>query len=364
MCGMRVRPFAAAALLGLLAAVAPASAGGTVYVTGRVVDGSGRGVSGARVVFSLSPDPTIYNEQHCPVRPWEIQCKTHSVAGTTRSDGRYKLPVRLSSYLASEKKHDLTVTDRSGAETHLAFYFVRKSMPIVDIPIWKGRASVDPDGPLHRIVHADALPPSYGTKYMPGSLVELVQGSTPVWQFPAVTEDRRVDARLVETGTTGVRAYTVAIRQRQYMTYRTPLYKIGGALRPVSRGATCATYGPDDTVLPLSGCRYTDGKLAAPIDPKYQQAGYRACTVASQCANPRSILVDLKSAQPVGALVVRGCVPESAAVSAEGTVFAPWVSHDFGDGALVGVPALARYVRVSLGKCAFGTTEISVFAPA
>jgi hypothetical protein len=28
------------------------------------------------------------------------------------------------------------------------------------------------------------------------------------------------------------------------------------------------------------------------------------------------------------------------------------------------VPALARYVRVRLGKCAFDTTEISVFAPA
>jgi hypothetical protein len=361
--GMRLRSAAVAALVGLASFGVPAVAASTVHVSGRVIDGSGRGVAGARVEFSLRPDPTIYNEHDCPVRPWEIQCRVHRVTGTTRSDGTYSLPVRLSSYLASEKKHDLVVTDRAGAQTSVQFYFVRKPMSIPDLPIWRGRASVEPDGPLHRTLHADALTPFYGTLYSPGALVHLLQDSAAAWQFTAVKEDRRIDGRLVEAGTTGIRAYQVAIRERQYLTYASPVYKVGGAVKPVSRGAACATYGPGDKLLPLAGCKYTDGRLTTAISSKYQQAGYTSCNTPSQCANPRHVLIDLKSVQPVGAFVARGCVPGEIEVSAEGTAYVPWPTTTLGDGAYVGPPVLARYVRVDLSQCAFRATELSVFAP-
>lgn len=360
---MRLRPLAVAALLGLVPFAVPADAASTVHVSGRVIDGSGRGVAGARVEFALRPDPMLYNQQYCPVRPWEIQCRVHRVTGTTRADGRYSLPVKLSSYLASEKKHDLVVTDRSGAQVSVQFYFVRKPMSVPDLPIWRGRASIDPDGQLHRTLHADALAPFYGTPYSTGAVVDLLQGSTKVWQFTAVNDDRRVDGRLVETGVTGIRAYQVAIRERQYLTYSSPVYKVSGAVRPLSRGATCATYGRDDQVLSLAGCKYTDGRLATVISAKYQQAGYKSCTAASQCANPRRVLLDLKTVQPVGAFVARGCVPGELEVSAEGTAFVPWPATTLGDGAYVGPPVLARYVRVDLSKCGFKATELSVFAP-
>lgn len=360
---MRLRPLTAAALLGLASLAVPANAAGTVHVSGRVIDGSGKGVAGARVEFSLRPDPTIYNEQYCPVRPWEIQCRVHKVTGTTRSDGRYALPVKLSSYLASEKKHDLVVTDRSGAKVSLQFYFVRKPMTVPDLPIWRGRASIAPDGPLHRTLHVDALTPFYGTLYTPGAVVDLLQGSTPVWQFTAVKDDRRVDGRLVETGITGIRAHQIAIRERQHLTYSSPVYKVSGAVRPLSRGMGCATYGRDDQVLPLPGCKFTDGRLATAISARYQQADYKSCTSASQCANPRHVVIDLKTVQPVGAFVARGCVPGDLDVSMEGTAFVPWPATTLGDGAYVGPPVLARYVRVDLSKCPFKATELSVFAP-
>ncbi|HWL36971.1 MAG TPA: carboxypeptidase-like regulatory domain-containing protein [Frankiaceae bacterium] len=360
---MRVRLIAVAALLGLAPLGVPADAASTVHVSGRVIDASGKGVAGARVEFALRPDPMLYNQQYCPVRPWEIQCRVHRVTGTTRADGRYSLPVKLSSYLASEKKHDLVVTDRSGAQTAVQFYFVRKPMTVKDMPIWRGRASIDPDGPLHRTLHVDALAPFYGTLYMQGALVHLMQGSAPAWQFTTVKDDRRVDGRIVETGITGIKAYQVAIRERQYLTYSSPVYKVPSAVRPLSRGAACATYGPDDKLLPLAGCKYTDGRLTTPISAKYQQAGYKSCNSASQCANPRHVLLDLKTVQPVGAFVARGCVPGELEVSAEGTAFAPWPTATLGDGAYVGPPVLARYVRVDLAKCAFKATELSVFAP-
>lgn len=366
---MRLRPLALAALLGLAGLSAPADAAPVVHVSGRVVDGAGKPVRGATVSFELHPDRTLYNQHDCPVRPHEIQCKVHKVARTTDAAGRYRLPVKLSSYLASTRSHLLVVTDRPGigtvpARTSITTYFPRKAMDIADLPLWRGRATLEPFGPQRRTLHVDPLPASYGRRYTTGPVVELVQGDAAAWRFPEVTEDRLVDARLVESGTTAIRAHDTALLGRLVVTYRSTAYPVTGAVRPLSRGAACATYGKDDAVLPLSGCRFTDGKLAAPIDVAYQRAGNKACDVASQCDHPRWLRIDLRTAQPVGAVAVRGCAPAAAEVSVDGTAYTPYPTHDFGDGLLAGLPLPARYVRVDLGKCVFKATEVSVFGPA
>lgn len=362
----------AVCVLGVLGTAVPAGAArtGTVYVTGRVFDVTGRGVTGATVSFELHPDPTLYNQQYCPVRPWEIQCRVHKVAGRTDGSGRYKLPVKLSSFLATERKHRLLITDapRPGvvlpAQTETPLYFGGKSLRVADLPVWRPRVALDPAGPGKRMLHVGSFSEPFGRAYTGGPVAELLQGATPVWSFPKVVEDREVDARVVEHGTTSIRATDSRVLGRLFPVYRSPAYAVTAPVRPVSRESTCATYGRGDTVLPLAGCRFTDGRLATPIDPVYQRAGNQACDVASQCANPRRLLVDLGSPQLVGAYAVRGCsaVPP-AEVSAEGIAFAPYQTHDFGDGLRVGPPLPARYVRVDLSKCAFKATEVSVFAP-
>lgn len=368
-----MRVVAAACLLGVLGAAVPASAvrTGTVYVTGRVLDGTGRGVPGATVSFELHPDRTLYNQEYCPVRPWEIQCRVHKVARRTDASGRYRLPVDLSSFVATERKHRLVVTDapRPGvvlpAQTETPLYFGGRSMQVADLPLWRGRVSLTAaQTPGKRLLHVEQQSAAYGRVYTTGPVAELLQGAAPVWSFAKVVADREVDGRVVEQGTTAVRATDSRVLGRLSPVYRSPAYAVGSPVRPASRGAGCATYGRGDVLLPLAGCKFTDGRLATPIDPTYQRAGNTACDVASQCANPRRVVVDLGSPHVVAAYAVRGCatVPP-AEVSVEGTAFVPYQTNDFGDGLRVGPPLPARYVRVDLSQCVFKATEISVFAP-
>lgn len=366
---MPARRVALACLLGVLAAAAPASARSSVDVSGRVVDGSGRPVRGALVSFELRPDLTLYNQADCPVRPWEIQCKVHKVARRTDSSGRYRLPVKLSSFLATMRSHHLVVTDAPSklhatpATTETTMYFTRKDIRVPDLPVWRGRVIVGPANAGKRVVHVDQLGSRYGTTYSTGPVVSLLQGDDAVWTFPEMTEDREVDARVVEHGTTGASASDVRLVGSLPVTYRSPRWRVSDGLKPVSRGAACSTYRPGDTLVALPGCRYTDGRLAAPISATYLRANDKACNAASQCANPRRVVVDLGALTPVGAVTTRGCTRVGATeVSAEGTVFAPYPTHDFGDGLPVGGPVPARYVRVDLSKCTFTATEISVFA--
>ena len=363
-----MRSFLLAGAVAVLCTGAPASAGGTAYVTGRVVDEAGKPVAGARVSFELHPNREVYNQADCAVRSWEPQCQVYRSAGTTNAAGRYRLPVKMSSYLAEKREHDLVVTDRarpgvqSPARTAVKFYFNGKSMPVIDLPVWRGKVSVGAVSSGRRTVHLDTLPASLGRAYSTGPVVELLQGAGVAWQLPDMTEDRDVDARIVETGTTAARASATRILGRLFPRYWTPEYAVSGGVRPLSRGKACATYGRDDAVVPLAKCRFTDGRLASPIDTPYQRAGGKACDVASQCAHPKWVRVDLGALQPVGAVAVRGCVPPAIEVSPEGTVFAPYPVNDFGDGLLVGPPLPARYVRVDLSKCAYKATEVSVFA--
>jgi hypothetical protein len=368
-----MRRVAVACALGLAVTAVPAAAHShhVAYIRGRVVDGTGAGVRGATVSFELHPNRELYNQHDCPVRPWEIQCRVHKVAGKTDANGRYRLPVRLSSFLATKREHKLIVTDRPTpgatlpARTSITMYFPGTSVDVLDLPVWRARPTISPATvPGMRTLHVDPMPDRYGRPYTTGPVVDLLQGTRTAWQFTDVVEDRMVDGRLVEAGTTAIRARDAKVLGRQFPVYESPAYAISGAAaKPLSRGAACATYGRDDVVLPLSKCKFTDGALATPVDAQYQRAGGKACDVASQCDHPRWLRIDLGAPSLVGAVAVRGCPAKTAEVSAEGTVFAPFTATDR-DGLLVGVPAPARYVRVDLKHCVYKATEVSVFAPA
>lgn len=364
-----MRWLVAACAVALAVTAAPATASNTAYIRGRVVDGTGAGVRGATVSFELHPNRELYNQHDCPVRPWEIQCRVHKVAGKTDATGRYRLPVRIGSFLATQREHKLVITDRPSpgvklpARTTVTFYFGGQSRDIAPLPVWRVRPTLAPYAAGLRTLHVDQPPASYGVPYSTGPVVELLQGSRVAWQFTEVVEDREVDGRALESGTTAIRARDTRVLSRLHPVYEGPAYAISGGLRPVSRGVPCATYGRDDAVLPLAKCRFTDGALATPIPASYQRAGGKACDVASMCDHPRWVRLDLGSPQPVGAVAVRGCAPKAAEVSLEGTVFAPFAATER-DGLLVGVPAPARYVRVDLKHCVYKATEVSVFAPA
>jgi hypothetical protein len=357
------------ALLGLLGV--PAEAESTLWVRGRVVDGAGDPVAGARVSFELRPNPENYSEKDCPVKPWLIQCRVHEVAGTTDAKGRYRLPVKRSSYLASPKQHHIVVTDRTvpgalaPAESWTTVYFPMKSMDIADIRVWRGEVSIEPDGPVHRLLHVEQLTAEYGQRKRDAPVAELLQGSRVAWTFPGVTADRQVDARVVEIGTTAIRMWDEAIASRLPIHYTSPAWPVSGGVTPLSRRATCWTYGRDDVLVPLSGCRYTDGRLATPIDPRYMQAGGKGCDVGSLCDHPRWVLVDLGEAQLVGASAIRGCLGGEREVSLDGTTYVSWRPGYDNDsnGLFVAPPVLVRYVRVDLDPCVYDATELSVFAP-
>lgn len=359
----------AAVAAGLLGAAVPAAAGTHVHVRGRVLDDAGRPVQGARVSFELHPNREVYDQRDCVVRPFEPKCRIHRSAGTTDANGRYRLPVRLSSFLASPRKHTLVVTDRAvpgalaPARTQLNVYFVRQDVDVPDLRVWRSRPTVDALGPLHRVLHVDPLSTAYGRLYSPGATAELLQGSDVVWSFPAVTEDRRVDARTVESGTTAIRATDRALVGALEVSYTSPAYAVTGGVRPLSRGAACLTYGRGDAPLALSGCRFTDGRLGARIDPAYQQARGKACDVKAHCDHPSWFVVDLGTAQPVGALAVPGCRAGAAEWSHDGTTYTQYPVHDLGDGLLLGPPLPVRRLRVDLAHCLFAATEVSLFAP-
>lgn len=360
-----MRLLVAGLALASVCAAAPASAGGTVWITGRVVDSAGKPVSGAHVSYELRVDLTFFDQANCPVRPWDPKCRTHKVTDLTDAKGRYRLPVRLGTWLASPRSHDVVVTDRSGgAQTHVSVYFTRKSMEMTDLPVWRGRVTFDSVGPSHRGVRVDPLPASLGRGQTQGPDVELLQGSAVVWRLKAVSDDQRIDNRVIEHGTTGVRAVNRAILGRLSATYWSSVTPVAGAVLPVSRGAECATYGKDDAVLSLASCRFTDGKLATAIPQAYQRAGGKGCDVASQCDHPRWVAVDLGALTMVNAVAVRGCIPEAVEVSPAGSVFTNYPFQDLGDGLLTGPAVLAEHVRVDLSRCTFKATEVSVFEPA
>lgn len=362
------------ALVLLLAATVmavPAQAAPAVTVRGRVLDADGRAVAGAAVEFVLpAEDFGFFGPLVCLLLFWSPPCQDHRVTGRTGSDGRYALRVPLNSYVAEAGSHEVRITDTGGTATRPAAHllavtpFRRKNLTLPDLRLWRPSVSLDPGTPLVRRVHADPLPASYGKGDGNGVTVLLLQRSDVVGGWSRVERERVTDARTVEAGATGVDAVARATVGGLRVTYTSAAFPIEPGVRPVSRGRPCWTYGRNDALIPLRGCRFTDGKLSGWPDLDYLRPAWNACAGTTACKHREWLLVDLGSVQPVSALAVRGCHPDTFQTSLDGVTYRDLSGTTLAEPALYETPPTpARYVRIDARLCLSTLSELSVFAP-
>jgi hypothetical protein len=381
---------AAAAALAVLATATPAAASPpTAVVTGRVLDGRGRPVRGVHVVFTK----TAFEEPRSWVdglacalslglacTDWRPDTTPMSTSATTDAAGRYRLRVRLDWRVGRAGDHDFVLTAPSGvvrAQTRTVVdYERRRTTTLRDFRLWGQVASADEVNALHRRLHVDPLPASYGSASRHPTF-RLLQGARTVEAWHEHTGDRTVDTRLVEAGVDGAAAEIDADLDGYEVYYRSAVRAVTGQVRPLSRGRSCYAYGRDDKPLRLRGCRFTDGRLAEHTTKKYREANGAACRDGSRCDHPGWLLVDLGKPQLVNAVVLRWCGGNFSGLglsdldgviqtSPEGTVWLPFQNvQPTRDGVLVGAPTLARYVRLDLTRCTSSDapTEVAVFAP-
>jgi hypothetical protein len=220
-------------------------------------------------------------------------------------------------------------------------------------------------------VRREPLAAAFGSprEAVPG--VELLQDHASVWHYADAEDDHYSDVRTLEAGTTGAREIATASLPHGYrVTYWSRAVPVPAGVKPVSRSAACAVYGSNDALLPLAGCRYTDGRLADELDWRYSSANGKACRFPSAtCPHPLWVRFDLGSLQVIQAAVVRGCsVDETelgtfpAEVSVDGATWLPFLATNPYSDLEYALPTPARYVRVDLRSCgAFAPTEVSIF---
>ena len=377
-----LRAVLACAVVAAGLAMPAASAEPVLHARGRVLDDTGRPVRGAIVRLTPMTDtfgfPLLVTCSNVPSAP--DPCRSVSTYAVTGADGRYALPVRNSTLVGRQGRKALTIfgggtRELAGAYTATDVYWARQDLRIPDLRLWQGaKPQVETYQPNVVRVRRTPLPAAFGSPTTATPSVHLLQGTYGVWKYADEAGDHYSDARTVETGTTGAREVAVATLPFGYrVTYHSRAVRIAApAVKPVSRGAACATYGQHDALLPLAGCRYTDGRLGDPVDPRYAWASGKACRYPSAtCPHPGWVRFDLKAPQAVQAVVVRGCTPKPTAlgtlpaeVSADGLVWAPLVAANPWSDLEYAPPTPARYVRVDLRQCAFPATEVSVFGPA
>lgn len=349
------------------------------FVRGRVLDDAGRPVAGATVRLTSDHDlfgfPILVACATFLFLP--EPCRPAVATATTGRDGRYAIRVHNTSAVGQPGQKSLTIfgpggtPSLPGAYTATQVYWAQRDLGVPDLRLWNAEPSVEAIGPAVR-VRRQPMPASFGRPQQAAPSVYLLQGTNAVWRYADTNDEHWSDARTVEHGVTGVRQVAVATFGHGYKaTYFSRAVPVAATrVKPLSRGASCAAYGPDDSLLPLSGCRYTDGKLADAVDPRYATASYKACQYPSaRCAHPGWVRLDLGAPAVAQAAVVRGCQPDPndttgtlpAEVSVDGATWLPFLATNPWSDLQYAPPTPARYLRINLRSCLRPPTEISLY---
>lgn len=361
----------------------PASAAPTVLY-GRVLDDAGRPVRGATVRVTAKADMfgfplmVMCGLMTVPMPPL---CFDASASAVTGADGRYSIRVKNSSLVGRMGDKSLTITERgtpelAGAYTTTEIYWAQRDLRVHDLRLWHAKPVVEAFGAGMVRVRRDPLPAAFGAPRQETPALYLLQGASGVWKYADEPGDHYADARTVEAGTTAAREVAVGKLPGGYLvTYFSRGVPVAaGRVTPVSRGAACAAYGDGDALVPLPGCRYTDGRLGDAVDARYASGAGKACRYpTARCPHPGWVRFDLGAVAPIQAAVVRGCTPDPdetlgtfpAEVSVDGTTWAPFLARNPWSELVYAPPTPARYVRVDLRSCGLiPPTEVSVYGVA
>src|SRR4051812_13241482 len=356
-----VLPALATALTPLQAAAAPAAHGhvSAAVVTGRVADQDGHRLAGVRVVFSDDEGglSTFFRIFGCVISgvaslglvpPDPSLCGPDAVSTRTGQDGSFRLVLPTGSPVAGKGVHHLLLTGRSPG-AHLAPATTARDLaygggrlPLGATPPWQPQGALPPPGGQTSIT----ITPMQGSKERRTAPI-IGTDNGEAWHLNLDDSGTAtVDDRVLETGTRAVEAFATSDHTR-YTSWQSPL---GSSGTPTSRGAGCSTYLVDGTLAPFARCSFTDGRLGTALDLSgaFKATPKNACT--SSCAQPNTLVIDLKDIRLMKAVIWRGCRCQTPELSLDGVTWTRWpgASVSGGDEAVVtGPPLPARYVRVS-----------------
>jgi hypothetical protein len=385
----RLRPPAAvvAALLqvGLLppaaAQAAPsARAVTTVSVSGRVVDTTGRPVSGAVVTVGDNvPGLLIAIELFACVFSLAavldpLACGPHAVTATIRADGTFTArlpkgsPVQRAGTLRLSVRGMPVAVGLTGALTSTTRPYDGRTRSLGDLPLWQPELRQVRDGDRVRM---DVDPPP-GAKSFSMRLRSAGEKGV-AWHLPVSKQGEiDVDARVLEPGTRSADGYAdgaVAGHRAGFWSAGRPVAPAVAA--PVSRKRPCSTYQDGGALMPIAGCPFTDGRLATELGlhEALRLVGRPSCQYDDECsapAAPNAFVLDLGEVRVMRAVLLRDCGCQ-VELSLDGTRWYPWLQErregTAGDVVVTGAPVPAQHVRL-VGDVftSWRLREVSVFA--